>query len=48
VFAFLFLFRREYISRLWTDPLGLLMLGVLVVLMVIGWMWMRSIVRIKV
>lgn len=48
VFGFLLVFRREYVSMLWTDPLGLAMLVVLVVLMVIGWLWMRGIVRIRV
>ena len=48
VFAFLLVFRRAYVSLLWTDPLGLVMLAGLVALMVVGWVWMRSIVRIRV
>lgn len=48
VFAFLAVFRRPYISLLWTEPLGIALLVGLVILMVIGWLWMRSIVRIKV
>ncbi len=48
VLTFLLLFRREYVSQLWTDPLGIAMLLVLVVLFTIGWFWMRAIVRIRV
>lgn len=48
VLTFLFLFRREYIAQLWTDPLGIAMLIVLAVLFTIGWFWMRAIVRIRV
>lgn len=48
VFAFLVVFRREYISLLWTDPLGIVMLVGLALAMLVGWLWMRSIVRIKV
>lgn len=48
VFAFLFIFRRPYISLLWTDPLGIALLIGLVLAMLVGWVWMRSIVRIRV
>lgn len=48
VLAFLVIFRREYISLLWSDPLGIAMLIALVILFVIGWFWMRAIVRIRV
>ena len=48
VFLFLLLTRREYLSVLWTDPLGLVMLGALFVLMGVGIVWMRNVVRIKV
>lgn len=48
VFAFLAVFRREYISLLWTDPLGIAMLVGLGLAMLVGWLWMRSIVRIRV
>lgn len=48
VFAFLLVFRREYVSQLWTHPLGIAMLSALVILMVLGWLWMRAVVRIRV
>ncbi|MEI6362405.1 MAG: type II secretion system F family protein [Actinomycetes bacterium] len=46
--AFLTLFRREYVSVLWTTTLGMVMLAVIVLLIGIGWIWMSSVVRIKV
>ncbi len=48
VLLFLVVFRREYVSLLWTEPLGMVMLAVLIFLMISGWLWMRAIVRIKV
>ncbi|MUH46818.1 MAG: hypothetical protein F2793_09935, partial [Actinobacteria bacterium] len=48
VFCFLAIFRPEYISKLWLDPLGILMLSGLIIAMFAGWMWMRSVVRINV
>jgi Flp pilus assembly protein TadB len=33
---------------MWQTAFGLLMLGTIIVLMVVGWIWMRVIVRIKV
>jgi tight adherence protein B len=48
VFLFLLLFRREYVSQLWSSPLGIAMMVALVVLMLLGWIWMRAIVRIRV
>ena len=38
----------EFLSVLWTDPLGLRMVGVAVFMMVLGILWMRSIIRIRV
>lgn len=48
VFLFLLMFRREYVSQLWTHPLGIAMMIALVILMVVGWIWMRAVVRIRV
>lgn len=49
VFAiYLAVTRPDYLSRLVTDPLGLIMLGAMVLLMVIGTLWMRKIVAVKV
>ena len=38
----------KFLSVLWTDPLGLRMVGVAMFMMVLGVLWMRSIVRIRV
>ena len=48
VFCFLAVFRPDYISKLWLDPLGLVMLVGLSLSMLAGWMWMRVVVRIEV
>ncbi len=48
VFLFLLVIRREYVSLLWTDPWGVIMLVVLVALMAAGIAWMRAVVKIKV
>ena len=38
----------KFLSVLWTDPLGMRMVGVALFMMVLGVLWMRSIVRIRV
>jgi len=38
----------EFLSVLWTDPAGLRMVGVAVFMMILGVLWMRSIIRIRV
>jgi tight adherence protein B len=48
VFAFLLVFRREYISVLWSTTFGLVMLGAVAVLILLGWLWMRVLVRVQV
>ena len=48
IFSFLFLSRREYISVLWTDPIGVLLLIVIGISLSIGWAWMKKIVEIKI
>lgn len=39
---------REFISKLWTDPLGLRMVGVALALMLLGIWWMWRLVKIRV
>ena len=39
---------REYISLLWTEPIGILMIGAGLVLMVVGVFWMSRLVKIEV
>ncbi|MGN6243464.1 MAG: type II secretion system F family protein, partial [Motilibacteraceae bacterium] len=48
LFAYLYAFRRPYISLLWTQPLGLGMSVVGVLLMVGGTFWMRQTVKVEV
>jgi len=38
----------EFMSVLWTDPAGVRMVGVAIFMMVLGILWMRSIIRIRV
>ncbi len=44
----LFLINPEFISALWKDPMGLLMLGISLGLMLLGVIWMSRLVQIKV
>lgn len=48
VFVFFYLFRRDYVAFFWTTVPGALMLGVFVILVGLGALWMRSLIRIKV
>jgi tight adherence protein B len=41
------LFRRAYVSPLWTHPLGLVFVGAAVVLMVVGIVWLRAVVKVE-
>ncbi|MEP6872770.1 MAG: type II secretion system F family protein [Burkholderiales bacterium] len=38
----------EFMSVLWSDPMGLRMVGVALFMMLVGILWMRSIIRIRV
>ncbi|GAB1692164.1 VWA domain-containing protein [Krasilnikovia sp. M28-CT-15] len=46
--AWMFVFRRDYLRPLYTEPLGLLMLAGSVVGVVIGALWLRKLVRVEV
>jgi tight adherence protein B len=46
--AYLFTFRRAYIRPLYTQPIGLVMLTGAVVLVLLGALWMRSLVKVEV
>ena len=48
IFSFLFLTKRDYVSIFWTDPIGLLLLGVITSSLSIGWLWMKKIIEIKI
>ena len=45
---FLYLINPEFISALWKDPMGVVMLGVSLGLMLLGVFWMSRLVQIKV
>jgi tight adherence protein B len=42
------LLNPEFMSVLWTDPMGHRMVGVALFMMLLGILWMRSIIRIRV
>ncbi|OJF11973.1 hypothetical protein BG844_23235 [Couchioplanes caeruleus subsp. caeruleus] len=46
--AWMFVFRREYLRPLYTEPLGLLMLGTSVTGILIGALWLRKLVKVEV
>lgn len=46
--AWMFLFRTAYIRPLYTEPLGLVMLGCAVLLVIVGGLWLRRAVRVEV
>lgn len=46
--AFMFTFRREYISPLFTDPRGVLMLLVGVTLLCVGGFWLSRVVKVEI
>lgn len=46
--AALTVINRKFMSILWTDELGLKLIGLMVVLMVIGVLWTRSLIKIRV
>jgi tight adherence protein B len=46
--AWMFVFRREYLRPLYTEPLGLLMLTGSVIGVVVGGIWLRKLVRVEV
>ncbi len=48
VLAFLLVFRRAYIEVMWTTPLGWLLLVGLAGALVVGWVWMRTVVKVRV
>ncbi|MEV4642312.1 type II secretion system F family protein [Actinoplanes sp. NPDC049548] len=46
--AWMFVFRREYLRPLYTEPLGLLMLGASVIGVLIGGLWLRKLIKVEV
>lgn len=44
----MYLLNKEYVSVLFTDTLGMIMLGLAVVAMVVGFLWMRKIINIEI
>lgn len=48
LFVYMFFANRDYISFFWTYTVGWMSMGALVVLFILGWFWMRRIVKIEV
>jgi tight adherence protein B len=48
LFGFLFVTRRSYISLLWTTPAGVAMSLVALILLGVGWLWMRAMARVEI
>ena len=48
IFGFVILSRRDYVKIFWTEPVGMFMLSMFVVLVTAGWFWIRSVVTVKV
>jgi tight adherence protein B len=50
IFLFLYLLRSnyDYVSLLWTDPIGMIMSASAVGMLFAGAFWMRSVVKIEV
>jgi tight adherence protein B len=46
--TWMLLFRRAYVAPLYTEPLGMVMLVAAGVLMVVGTLWLRAVVRVEV
>lgn len=46
--AWMFVFRRDYLRPLYTEPLGLLMLSASVVGVLIGGVWLRKLIKVEV
>ncbi len=46
--GWMFAFRREYLAPLYTQPLGILMLGTSVLMIGIGALWLRKVVQVRV
>ncbi len=46
--AWMFAFRRDYLEPLYTRPLGILMLATSVLMIGVGGLWLRAIVRVRV
>jgi tight adherence protein B len=44
----MFVFRRDYLRPLYTEPMGLLMLGGSIVMVTIGGLWLRKLVQVRV
>lgn len=48
LFLYLIATKPDYASLLWTHPIGIMILIYIVVSIVVGWLWMKKIVNIKV
>jgi tight adherence protein B len=47
-FVALEVLRPEYVKFFWTQPIGWLLLGIYLVLVVLGWIWMKRVIQVDV
>lgn len=38
----------KYVSYFWTEPMGFMLIGIFIVLVTIGWFWLKKVVRVEV
>ena len=48
LFLYMLVANREYVSFFWTNAIGYFALGGLVILFILGFIWMRKLVKIEV
>ncbi len=48
IFLFLMVTRPQYVSVFWTEPIGNVMLAVMLLLFGAGWMWVTKLVKVRV
>jgi tight adherence protein B len=46
--GWMFVFRREYLRPLYTEPMGIMMLGGSVLMICLGALWLRKLVKVEV
>ncbi len=47
IFGFLFVTQRDYVATMWTTTAGLVMLGLAIVLILVGWLWARALGKVR-
>lgn len=47
IFAFLLITQPSYVQIFWTQPIGFAMGGGAIAMIIVGWIWLKSVVKIK-